>query len=248
LIFVRSKSGAHLSEALHIAEKCWPVHLYILGIVKPACILCFDRKVWDFVAGKGTLITPPGPKLAGHANWTCLYARLRLDERELGLLVVPHSSRYAVDQHPDVLDWIRAKLAIQPSGAAQAPATDAGSSAIRQLQSSGDSRSIGSTSDIGIEMGSVDPKHTIVLLDRLVALGFSNEAFPNLHHLRDTIHGFRRWCLQKSRFAPGKNNERVHLRLAYVLKEFAKRDRLSRQTQVFTELAQQAMKTIPPLP
>jgi hypothetical protein len=243
LIFVRSKSGAHLSEALHIAEKCWPVHQYILGVVKPACVLCFDRRVWDFVAGKGTLITPPEPKLAGHANWTCMYARLRLDKRELGLLVVPHLSRYAVDRHPDVLDWIRSKLAMQPRGAAQAPAANAGSSAARQFQSSGNSRSIGSTGDIG----NIDPKETIVLLDGLAALGFSNEAFRILHHSRDTIRGFRKWCLQKSRFARGGSNERVHLRLAYVLKEFIKQERLSGQTQVFMELAQQAMNTIPPL-
>jgi hypothetical protein len=69
----------------------------------------------------------------------------------------------------------------------------------------------------------VNPKQTLDILDKLVKLGLTNEAFKKLHHLRDTIHGFRKWCVKTSRFIADGNNERVHERLKYLLKEYRER-------------------------
>lgn len=94
----------------------------------------------------------------------------------------------------------------------------------------------------------VNPKATLELLDDLEKLGLTNEAFQKLHHLKDTIHGFRKWCEKKSSFVAGGNNERVHERLKYVLERYRERGLPPGKTEVFSELAERAFVKIPPIP
>jgi hypothetical protein len=93
------------------------------------------------------------------------------------------------------------------------------------------------------------PKVTIELLDELVRLGLTNEAFRRLHHSqRETIHGFRQWYLKTSSFVAGGNNERVHERLKYVMTEYRVRGLPPGETDVLVELAAKAFVKIPPIP
>jgi hypothetical protein len=112
LIFVRSKSGAHLATPRDLAERCWPVHRLILDIVQPACIVSFDKKVWDFICAHGTLLVTPELIPAGHGNWSCGYTRIAIDNRQMNLISLPHLSRYAIDRHPEVVHWAQQRLTL----------------------------------------------------------------------------------------------------------------------------------------
>jgi hypothetical protein len=113
LIFVRSKSAQHLETPLQLAAQCWPVHQLILDIVQPDCIVSFDKKVWDFIHTRARMLPSASVEsiASGHGNWTCLFARITLDGRQVSLISLPHLSRYAIDHHPEVVKWVRTKLA-----------------------------------------------------------------------------------------------------------------------------------------
>jgi hypothetical protein len=68
----------------------------------------------------------------------------------------------------------------------------------------------------------MNPQRTVVLLDELETLGFTNEAFWRLHHFRekdkrDTIHSHKSYCERIGSFKDGDDNERVQVRLEKVL-------------------------------
>jgi hypothetical protein len=91
----------------------------------------------------------------------------------------------------------------------------------------------------------IDPKGTVQLLDDLCKLGFDDEAFWPLHHkkeggVRETISGFRKYCLDIRRFQKGGTNYFVHWRLFSLL-----RARLSGSTGAFETLAEDAYQQIP---
>ena len=69
----------------------------------------------------------------------------------------------------------------------------------------------------------MNPQRTVVLLNELETLGFTNEAFWRLHHFRekgkrDTIHVHKSYCEKTDSFEDDGNNERVEVRLEMVLK------------------------------
>src|SRR5262245_48281968 len=82
-----------------------------------------------------------------------------------------------------------------------------------------------------------DPKDTLIILDRLEALGFDNAAFQALHHFREgarptTIARHRAYCEKTARFEEVSENERTQRRLklvlvAYVLGGFSTRAALA---------------------
>lgn len=104
---------------------------------------------------------------------------------------------------------------------------------------------IGTRSALTGQFDMVDPKVTLELLDELVKLGLTNEAFRRLHHSQDTIHGFRQWCVKTTGFVADGNNARVHERLKYVWKHYCEHGLLGGG---FIELAERAFAKIPPLP
>ena len=105
LIFLRSSDSSG-SGYPQIAKLCWPVHERILRIVQPKAILVFgNSRVSPFrflqarYAG-ATLASFP----SGHGVWQCYGFTMPSDIRVIGL---PHLSRYAVNNHPEVADWVR---------------------------------------------------------------------------------------------------------------------------------------------
>ena len=106
-------------------------------------------------------------------------------------------------------------------------------------------RNIDTRSAPSERFGMVDPKVTLELLDELVKLGLTNEAFRRLHHSHDTIHGFRQWCVKTTNFVADGNNARVHERLKYVWKEYCER---GLPHGGFIELSERAFAKIPPIP
>jgi hypothetical protein len=105
LIFSRSigEKGAGGRER---AELCWPVHESILGIVRPAAIIAFGRQPFNFIREKLSG-TAPEDSPTGHGTWTWRYSILWTGEKLIGL---PHLSRYALRNHPDVVEKIRERV------------------------------------------------------------------------------------------------------------------------------------------
>ena len=98
----------------------------------------------------------------------------------------------------------------------------------------------------------MNPKRSLELLDQLVALGFTDEAFAQLHHFRlknrrDHIAAHRRYCEKTESFHDDGENERVQLRLELVLRAYRAGGFKSNDPHVFVALADAAFYEIPPV-
>jgi uracil-DNA glycosylase len=110
LIFTRSidASGSGYPQ---IADLCWPVHEQILEIVRPRLILAFGNSnpsPFSYLRDKHrprTVTTFP----SGHGKWKCAAFTTNGGLHIVGL---PHLSRYAVNKHLEVADWIKAYAAL----------------------------------------------------------------------------------------------------------------------------------------
>lgn len=94
-----------------------------------------------------------------------------------------------------------------------------------------------------------DPKTTILLLDKLQALGFNNEAFSALHHFKekgraDTIAQHRAYCGKTESFQDGDANARVQERLKLVLSAYLLGGFTSGKPEIFRCLAEAAYAEI----
>jgi hypothetical protein len=111
LIFVRSRVSSHLYNQMKLAELCWPVHQYILGLIRPAAILCIGGSpVFEFIRNKGRLVTGPEQYPAGHGTWKCHAGQVQINDQMMAIVSVPHLARYAIDRHGVVIRWAREKL------------------------------------------------------------------------------------------------------------------------------------------
>jgi hypothetical protein len=94
-----------------------------------------------------------------------------------------------------------------------------------------------------------DPKTTILLLDKLEELGFSNDAFSALHHFKekgraDTIAEHRAYCIETDSFQDGSANARIQQRLKLVLNAYQLGGFQSGKAEVFRCLAEAAYSEI----
>jgi hypothetical protein len=107
-----------------MANLCWPVHEYILDIVKPEMILTFGNSDSESpfsylekrlgVRGGGKPVDrwilhgvghPYIDTLtAGHGDWDC---KAFLTPTDILIVGLPHLSRYAINDHRQVPKWIR---------------------------------------------------------------------------------------------------------------------------------------------
>lgn len=98
----------------------------------------------------------------------------------------------------------------------------------------------------------MSPQSTVELLGALTALGFSDEAFAQLHHFRlkrrkASISGHLRYCGKITSFQSGGENERVQRRLDLVLNAYQAGGFRSKDSRVFIGLADAAFHELPPL-
>lgn len=112
VIFVRSRDAKSLEAPSQLAERCWPVHEFMLGVVQPSVILSIGGNlVFDFVRRKGRLLSPIRNFPSGHGDWQCQSARIGLGGAPMTLIAVPHLARYAINNYPNVIPWVRAQMA-----------------------------------------------------------------------------------------------------------------------------------------
>jgi hypothetical protein len=111
LIFVRSRGLETLEGQAQLAENCCPIHQFILEQVRPRAILSVGgEKVFRFLLSRGRAISSRDQFPSGHGDWECLSASAQIGPLSVSIVSVPHLSRYAIDNHPDVVRWIRTKL------------------------------------------------------------------------------------------------------------------------------------------
>jgi hypothetical protein len=111
VVFVRSRASSNLDNSIELARRCWPVHDFILGHVRPKGILSIGgAPVFEFIRSRGGLLSGLEEFPSGHGTWECLAARVQLGNLSMPIVSVPHLARYAIDHHPDVVRWVRGKL------------------------------------------------------------------------------------------------------------------------------------------
>lgn len=111
LVFVRSTGLDTLSERKLLAERCWRLHECIIDTVQPSCIIALGNDVLDFIVTKSVPRSAPESFPSGHGKWACRVINVVLQERDTVIITLPHLSRYAIDHHPDVVEWMHDKLA-----------------------------------------------------------------------------------------------------------------------------------------
>ena len=110
LIFPRSRDAA-TSKFEHFAELSWPVHEQILTLVQPRLILAFGnsgRSPYSFLARKFQMDSEARLP-SGHGMWACRTFVVPGRFRVVGL---PHLSRYRINGHPKVINWIKSLRAL----------------------------------------------------------------------------------------------------------------------------------------
>jgi len=93
----------------------------------------------------------------------------------------------------------------------------------------------------------MDPKETVLLLDELERLGFTDQAFHVLHHFRsdETLSRHRAYCEVHDSFRTDGNNELVQKRLRMVLAAYKAGGFRSGKPEVFVALAEAAFRNTP---
>jgi hypothetical protein len=110
LIFVRSTGIENLTSANDLANACWQLHRLILDIVQPKHIVVLGEDTFNYVRSRGRARSAIEQYPSGHGSWNCKYVQLTLQQRECDMISVPHLSRHAISNHPDVCAWMRQRF------------------------------------------------------------------------------------------------------------------------------------------
>jgi hypothetical protein len=113
LVFKRSISLTDLGskrDRQRLADLCWPIHDWILGIVQPRVIICIGTEAFNYIRERGQLRSV-SEFPSGHGDWMCCETTVRLGNITCQLVSLPHLARYAVTSHPEVPEWIRGMTA-----------------------------------------------------------------------------------------------------------------------------------------
>jgi len=123
LIFSRSVDAANINFE-KFANICWPVHEKILNVVSPSLIIAFGNSgnsPYSYLKNKlGN--NGETTHASGHGNWKC---KTFLSDSGTVVVGLPHLSRYAVDHHPHVPEWIN-EICPLPSHSSRPPKTSVG--------------------------------------------------------------------------------------------------------------------------
>lgn len=112
LIFVQTADAGQIEHAW--LQKCIPVHEAILEVVQPKVILAFGNGGLSpfsalqrhFGQTRESFTTFP----SGHGNWTVKRFETHVSGRNIQVIGLPHLSRYAIDKHPAVIEWIKQSI------------------------------------------------------------------------------------------------------------------------------------------
>ena len=106
------------------------------------------------------------------------------------------------------------------------------------------------------KVAEMDSRQTVLILEKLVRLGFDDDAFWRLHHFREptekrpnsvheTIEKHLKYCAAGKVFESGGENERVYKRLKFVWKVYTDVGFPAQEKIAFVALAEAAFHAIP---
>lgn len=116
LIFMRSQTAKGVSFA--DADKCWPVHELILGIVQPKIIIVFGNSSFSpyaYLLNKFKSDDEQDIFDSGHGSWKCRGFTGMISGRKTYVAGFPHLSRYSpYDQSgsikENIVAWLSANI------------------------------------------------------------------------------------------------------------------------------------------
>lgn len=114
LIFTKS-NGQYGAGFPRNADICWPVHRYIINIVRPSVLLVYGNGQISPYAYIRNLPTPPStgfredlPSISAQSgDWKCKAFKTIVDDHPVLVIGLPHLSRYSKATHPDIVKWIQ---------------------------------------------------------------------------------------------------------------------------------------------
>lgn len=120
LIFVRTQKATDVKDWKTLANKCWPIHKKILGIVRPKIIISLGREPFDYLKQKFNH-KECKPIKAGWANWEIRAIYCEHEDSETNSLIkdrllifgFPHFSRYRIESdrlkewRPQIFNWVK---------------------------------------------------------------------------------------------------------------------------------------------
>jgi hypothetical protein len=92
------------------AKRCWIVHKFILSIVQPKNILAYgsgeEKSPFSYLRD---FLTPQHIETinAGQKPFSCHRFQATIDGRDVGVIAIPHLSRYSPYTKPDIMSWIK---------------------------------------------------------------------------------------------------------------------------------------------
>lgn len=124
LIFLRSRraDGVNYSE---LTKKCWPVHQWMMEIVRPSVIVsngnADGKSAYTYVLNtfrdEGLFVNELKPAPSGHGRFRLKAARVQGQQTVKTVLGIPHLSYYHVSNQPynSIVDsWLKATISDHP--------------------------------------------------------------------------------------------------------------------------------------
>lgn len=113
LIFARFHSESNIQNYNQLANKCWPVHSFLIEKINPNLIIVLGNKCFEFVCNQMTDLSNIKQFKIDHGQgWTCKQSSGLLKEKRRDLIMLPHLSRFAINQikHKPIIEWIKCFL------------------------------------------------------------------------------------------------------------------------------------------
>lgn len=117
LIFLQSRKANDIDYSMY-AERCWPVHEAILGIVQPKLIITFGNSK---ISPYSYLHSKFGSKEdhskddcipSGHGNWNAKGFQCKINGNNVYVAGLPHLSRYSPKDKTQVVEWLSRQIRI----------------------------------------------------------------------------------------------------------------------------------------
>jgi hypothetical protein len=111
LIFARSTGIVTLPASEdQLADACWPVHEFVLRIVKPKTIIALGTQAFKAIRKRTTKNSIVNCINSGHGNWKIYATEIDFNGCKISLVAPPHLSRYKIDNHADEFSWMQNKI------------------------------------------------------------------------------------------------------------------------------------------
>jgi len=115
VIFVRSVDGKSIKNANYLADQAWPVHVAILGCVRPSGVLVLGDKAFKHLIKRVKKVGSVDEIDSGHRGYACRAVDVDVYGQRTALVSVPHPAgpcNFEPKNSLPALKWVRARLGL----------------------------------------------------------------------------------------------------------------------------------------